>query len=98
MVKLFLSGEAPASQTCCQQTSAREVAAASFVDRLRFTARLTGAVGSTRGDDEARPAPLHRERRGRRAHRSRAARPPDRLRPRPAGAGPEGVLLAAGAE
>ena len=46
----------------------------------------------------ARAAPLHRERRGGRAARARAARAPDRLRPRPAGAGSEGVLLAARAD
>ena len=45
-----------------------------------------------------RPAPLHRQRRGRRAPRRGAARAPHRLRPRPAGPGAEGLLGAARAE
>ena len=40
----------------------------------------------------ARPPPVHRRPRGRRAHRHRPARAPDRLRARPAGDRPEGVL------
>ena len=44
------------------------------------------------------PAPLHRQRRGRRAPRRGAARAPHRLRPRPAGPGAEGLLGAARAE
>ena len=75
-------------------------AASVALRRLGYGVRLTAPVGRAPGDSIGSVAtpgadPLHRRRRGRRAPRPRPARPPDRLRARPAGDRADGVPGAA---
>src|SRR5664280_3610494 len=59
--------------------------------RPKRIARRRTVVPSGHDDDATRLTPIHRRPRGRRAPRKRPARPPDWVRPGPAGHGPEGV-------